>query len=163
MATGINDFLLKPYTIKELEFKVLENMTETKTMELPQANQKVNASTMQYKGVCLDQLMADCQNDSSVLQELVRLFKQNVFEFMGAVRIHLVGEDYKAIALAAHKIKAGLAMIRAKEQHAIVLALEKNAKNGNKTDIEKSFELFIKNYLSLEKLLDTEVQQLTQK
>lgn len=65
--------------------------------------------------------------DRDLLEELVSLYHLNALEFIGASKIHLHNSDFKELGLAAHKIKAGLAMMRTDSLHAIVVLVEKES------------------------------------
>jgi len=106
-----------------------------KSLKIESAMKKGNRSTLIFnkstsslidssETVDLKPILKECMGEIDLLTELVQLYEQNALEFIGATKIHLQTVDFKQIGLAAHKIKAGLAMMKTKGLHSIILQIE---------------------------------------
>ncbi|WP_164721427.1 ATP-binding protein [Maribacter sp. MJ134] len=161
VSAGINDFLLKPYTLDELLIKVLKNRKEKSfTPESKDLLKKETISKDTANSFDLQHILGECFGEIDMLRELVRLFKQNVYEFIGATKIGLGTSDFKEISLCAHKLKASLSMFKALQLRDIIVAMEKSsmAKNGEETS--RLFLDFLNSYPSFENQIDTALNKL---
>lgn len=160
-AAGINDFLLKPYTLNELMIKLLKrkkerNLTEASLQLLKQ--ESIVAKQSNY--VDLSPVLKECDGKIEMLAELIRLFKQNVFEFIGAVRIGMSNENFEAIYSAAHKIKAGLALMNTKDLKDLIIGIENSCKREKLQMLEGQFKQFLILYTQKEAQIDIEFEKL---
>lgn len=154
-ANKINDFLLKPYTLQELLAVIIKNKRKkNKSMEFNKILQKQMIEPKQTTTVNLNNLLNECFGELEMLNELVGLFKINALEFIGNVKIHLKSDNLKEIALAAHKLKAGFAMLKANGMRQLIVELETNAKQGNAKEVNKLYKLFLNDYPHLEENID---------
>ena len=99
--------------------------------------------------------------DLTLLEELVRLYKQNALEFMGVVKLHLQDSDFEKIKFAAHKIKSGLAMMRTFSLRELAFEIHNVCENSR--DIEEIGKLAkhsADEYSTIEKLLDEKLEEL---
>lgn len=161
ISSGINDFLLKPYTLDELLIKVLKNKKETSLTPESKNLLKKETITKDNSNVFdLENILEECFGEVEMLQELVRLFKQNVYEFIGTVKISLGTNDFKEISLGAHKLKASLSMFKALQLRDIIIAIEKSCAEKQEAETTKLFEEFLENYPSYEKEIDAAMRNL---
>ena len=112
-ATGINDYLLKPFDSKVLLQKITKNtntFNQIDPMKSPQVISKINA--VESCNVNLSDVIDDCLGEVEMLEELVMLFKQNIVEFIGKTKVDLKNADIKGVQFNTHKIKAGLRIMR---------------------------------------------------
>ncbi|MGB3149407.1 MAG: ATP-binding protein [Maribacter sp.] len=164
LVSGIDDFILKPYTLDELLLKVLKHkkekaLTEDSKNLLKQKTISVKQSSL----IDLNRVFEDCFGEIEMLMELVRLFKQNVFEFIGSVKINLAHNNLKEVSLAAHKLKAGLAMMKAGHLRELIIAIETSCKNNDKSETSRLYEEFLVAYPKNEKAIDRELVILKEK
>lgn len=162
-ASGINDFLLKPYTLNELMIKLLKrkkerNLTQATLELLKQETISVNESGH----VDLSLVLNECYGEIDMLAELIRLFKQNVYEFIGSVKIGISNENFEEIFMAAHKIKAGLALMNTNDLKSIIVGIEENCKMKKMGIINDFFKQFLQLYPKKEALIDIEFEKLKQ-
>ncbi|MEL6918973.1 MAG: ATP-binding protein, partial [Bacteroidota bacterium] len=109
---GVNDYILKPYSPDELMLKLIRckrTMDETYPMGSIIINPNANKNTKPI--VDLLPILDDCMGEMELLEELVRLYRQNALEFIGNVKLHLANNDIEALKFATHKLKSGLAMM----------------------------------------------------
>jgi signal transduction histidine kinase/DNA-binding NarL/FixJ family response regulator len=160
-SAGINDFLLKPYTLEELFTKVVRHKKEA---YLPKESinllQQPVIEHYNIDTINLDSLLEDCFGKVDMLEELIRLLKQNIYEFIGATKMSLEIEDYETIALAAHKLKAGLTMVHAYGLKDIVVQLEEHSKKKQREQVELLYHSFLRNLPSVETTLDCALTKL---
>lgn len=161
VSAGINDFLLKPYTLDELLIKVLKNRKEKSlTPESKDLLKKETISKDTANSFDLQHILGECFGEIDMLRELVRLFKQNVYEFIGATKIGLGTSDFKEISLCAHKLKASLSMFKALQLRDIIVAMEESCKAKNGEETSRLFQDFLKSYPSFENQIDTALNKL---
>jgi nitrogen-specific signal transduction histidine kinase/FixJ family two-component response regulator/HPt (histidine-containing phosphotransfer) domain-containing protein len=163
-SIGINDFLLKPYTLNDLMSIIVKNKRDNKpTEEFGLILQKQMIEPKETTIVDLNSLLNDCFGELEMLNELIKLFKTNVLEFIGNVRIHLKSDNLVEIAFSAHKLKASFAMLKATGMHNLILELEANCK-ANKPDMVKElYESFLNDYPLLENNLNIDLERLNKK
>lgn len=155
---GINDFILKPYSPEELLSKLIKHRISGKSAALASESILDHDKTL---NIALTSMLKDCLGDYGLLKNLISLFKQNSLEFIGACRIHLNNKDYKGYRFAAHKIKAGLAMLHVNSLLSIVEQIYKHSKSGaGLEELEKLNIEFIREYSIVEKAIDVEMEKL---
>lgn len=112
----------------------------------------------------LTPILEECMGEMDLLQELVSLYHQNALEFIGAAKIHLSNADFKALGLAAHKIKAGLAMMRTDSLHAIIVLVQKEC-DGDQDQKHLQFlcDCFADEYPTVEASMNAALDNLDQK
>lgn len=161
---GINDFLLKPYTLDDLMTTILKNkeLKEEKN-DFSLILQKPMIEFKETTVVDLNPLLKDCFGEIDMLNELVKLFKLNAIEFIGNVTVHLKTDNLKEIALSAHKLKAGFAMIKADGMRKLIIDLEANCKANKLERVKELFEVFLIDYPVLEENLIADLKLMNKK
>ena len=161
---GINDFLLKPYTLDDLMATIVKNKKlNTDTADFASILQKPMIELKETTVVNLNSLMKDCFEEIDMLNELIKLFKLNAIEFIGNVKIHLKTENLKEIALSAHKLKAGFAMIKADGMRKLIVELENSCKTNQPEKVKELYKIFLTDYPLLEENLSNELEKMNKK
>jgi signal transduction histidine kinase/DNA-binding LytR/AlgR family response regulator len=161
---GINDFLLKPYTLDDLMSTIVNNKKlNAEHQDFASILQKPMIEPKETTVIDLNHLMKDCFGEIDMLNELVKLFKLNAIEFIGNVKIHLKTENLKEIALSAHKLKAGFAMIKADGMRKLIVELESSCKSNQFETVKELYELFLNDYPLLEENLNSELEIMNKK
>lgn len=159
IANGINDYILKPYSPDELLNKIIENKHNMETLQIIEST-KINAKNTSVK-VDLQPVLEECMGELDLMDELVRLYKQNALEFIGKVKIHLGNTDMEQLEFATHKIKSGLAMMHTYSLYDIASQMHKISKtNKDAKHIEFLYECFLEEYKKVEKAIDKGVAAL---
>ncbi len=111
----------------------------------------------------LEPILEECMGEVDLLQELVSLYHENALEFIGSARIHLPNSDFKELGLAAHKVKAGLAMMRTDSLHAIIVLVQKEC-DGDQDLKHLQFlcDCFTKEYPTIKASIDATLANLNQ-
>lgn len=163
-AIGINDFLLKPYTLEHLMKTILENKkNKVEQADFTAILQKPMIEPKETTVVDLSNLLKDCFGEIDMLKELVNLFKLNAIEFIGNVKIHLKTENLKEIALSAHKLKAGFAMVNADGMRKLIVELEACCKSRQPERVKELYDIFLNDYPLLEENLNMDLEHLNKK
>lgn len=108
----------------------------------------------------LSEFKEESRGDYIYLVELVRLFKQNVTEFIGAYSVHLNNADWENLAFSARKIKAGLSMVQADSLLGCLKKLDEFLHSCNTHDINQLQALkkrFIQEYVRVEAAISAEL------
>ncbi|AKA36332.1 Hpt domain-containing protein [Flagellimonas lutaonensis] len=106
-------------------------------------------------------LLTECMGQVALLEELIRLFKQNVLEFIGNLKVHLTNEDMKGLAFACHKMKSGIKMMKAHGLLQIVEQIDLESKTGKDLKhLNFLYNHFIDEYSRLEKQIDRECDEM---
>ena len=163
-AIGINDFLLKPYTLNELMSVIISNkQKKEKKSGFEQILKKKMIEQKETIKVDLNKLLQDCFGELEMLNELVKLFKLNVLEFVGNVKLHIETENLKEIAFSAHKLKAGFAMLKANGMRELIVEIEAHCKEKRPNQVRELFDIFLNDYPLLEQNLDSNLALLNKK
>ena len=161
---GINDFLLKPYTLEDLMTAIVKNKRKkVEPLEFASILQKPMIESKETTVVDLTSLLKDCFGEIDMLNELVKLFKLNAIEFIGNVKVHLQTEDLNQIALSAHKLKAGFAMIKADGMRSLIVELEASCKSNKPNKVRELYQAFLNDYPLLEENLTDALKSLNKK
>nr|WP_297783894.1 hypothetical protein [uncultured Allomuricauda sp.] len=64
------------------------------------------------QNIDLEPVLEDCMGQMELLEELVRVFKQNIFEFIGSAKVNLVNENFSELELSCQKIIPSLRMMK---------------------------------------------------
>lgn len=144
----------------------IQSKRQNRIMTRPEKYQTVISTHIsgQQKKIDLHPVMEDCLGQVELLEELVGLFKINVLEFIGQVKLHLQNGDFKGIAFASHKIKNGLKMLNVSEL--LTIAEQMDIQSRTDKDIKHLrflFDCFISEYPDIEKELEAAIKQLKEK
>lgn len=163
-ALGINDFILKPFKPANLLEKILESKNRnTKKPENKTIHSMGTANTIAV-AINLDAVLEDCMGQIELLDELVQLFKKNIFEFIAKTKLHILNNDFDGVAFTAHKIRSGLRMFKLEglietcEQMSLVCKSNKDIKYLNFL-----YEEFLKKYKTIEPQIELEIQRIKTK
>jgi CheY-like chemotaxis protein len=157
--SGINGSIVLPKGQEELvdkgaTLKKLIKMTEK--MESPNIGPKGLSPEMD-----LQPILAECMGEIDLLEELIVLYKRNVLEFIGAVKHHMGGPDFEQIQFAAHKMKAGLAMMKTYGLHKIVVQMHHNCiTDKDHKYLTFLYNCFLEEYPLVEQAIDEAVRKL---
>lgn len=123
---GINDFILKPFDSKELLHKLASHINRTNKIEHMKVSPIISKVSVEDPfHIDLAPVFEECLGDIELLEELIRLFKQNALEFIGKTRVSLKATDIDGVAFSAHKIKSGLRLMQTNGLYRIVDQMHK--------------------------------------
>ena len=161
--SGINDFILKPFSPEELLSKIIKNRNDLQTnfnlngsSDDNKAGQTSSESTFN-----LNSVLKDCMGELELLEELIGLYKRNALEFIGNVKMKLQDGDREGVAFAAHKIKCGLKMMQTMELFSIVEQLNTTAKTTKDINhMQFLLNRFVQEYPKAEEMINEELGRL---
>ena len=102
----------------------IESAMKAKKQSTSIFNKSMSSVERAQTTIDLNPVLEECMGELDLLTELIRLFERNALEFIGAAKIYLPTSDFKRLGLAAHKVKAGLAMMKTDSLHSIILQVE---------------------------------------
>ncbi|RNC90070.1 MAG: Hpt domain-containing protein [Allomuricauda sp.] len=112
-------------------------------------------------GLQLHEILKECMGQVDLLTELIRLFKKNMLEFIGNVRVNIENEDVEKIGFASHKIKSSLRMMNIDSLLQIAIQIETVCKGDKDLKyINFLYNQFVDEYPAIEAALDTELSKL---
>ena len=154
---GIDDVVLKPYSADELLDKLLVQLKNPRGASSKTVVQEKDCSG----AVSLEGIWGECLGDFEMLEEMVKLFRSNLLEFLGALKTHLTLLDYEQIASCIHKIKAGLKLVEAASW--LEKLEELQALNRSMSGVGRMRQLYremLEDYPQLDQDLDRALEQI---
>ncbi len=159
----INDCVSKPYVLDELKSILLKNLPQKNTV-MALESKRINSEKDAFndvKKINLVTILEDCLGQVDWLEELITSYKENALEFIGVMRVNIENEGMKEIALAAQKVKCGLAMMESENLHNIAEQIEKICKtDGDVKHLTFLFDCFVKEYVLVADAIEEQIQVL---
>lgn len=122
-----------------------------KNLESLSTTQKVN----------LRPVLDECMGQMELLEELVRIYKQNILEFIGRVKVHLQTENFRGVDFACQKIQACLKMMKTVSLLEITEQMSTVCKTDNDIKyLNFLYQQFLVEYPKVEELVDFEIDVL---
>lgn len=161
---GINDFILKPYQSEDLLQKIHENII-TMDQNILCAEEIIALNEKDAKqAVDLQPILQECMGKTELLDELIRLFEQNILEFIGKTKMHLQSRNLQGVGFAAHKIKSSLKMLHATSLIGICEEMIMECRTSNNIDhLNTLFEKFVIEYPKVEMAIAAQLKQIKYK
>ena len=162
--TRVSNEIITPAT-RDIEKHVEEinsrKAKKAKSMKTTQHSKSGDKKSSKLAQVDLISVLNECLGKKDLLEELIRLYKQNALEFIGQVKLQLQNLDFEGIRFAAHKIKSGLRMMQTQE----LLIIAEQIETVSKTDQDLKqlhflFDCFVKEYPAVERAIDAEFKKL---
>ncbi len=156
---GVSDFILKPYNSDELQNMMGFHLNQNRVGNTGTPNNWVAGPKMNPAN--LAPILEECLGQIELLDELIRLFKQNMLEFIGKVKMHLQNNNLQGIGFAAHKIKSSLKMMEASSLFEICETISETCKESKDTQaLTVLYHRFLEEYPKVEKFIDLEIKKL---
>jgi HPt (histidine-containing phosphotransfer) domain-containing protein len=128
MASGMNDYLPKPFTPDDLYRKLFKDLKITareKTKKRPTVGSKL------YN---LDYLRTVSGDNEEFIREMVLTFTQTIPPILEDMKIALQKEDWEKMARMAHQIKPSFTLMGLTSLRGSILFIEENCRNRTKLD-----------------------------
>ncbi len=137
---------------------------EKKTRKSQSKTQRIEKnleSFLQTDKVNLKPVLTECMGQMELLEELIRLYKQNILEFIGTVKVHLQSKNFRGVDFACQKIQPCLRMMKTVS----LLEITEQMINVCKTDNDLKYLNFLYNQFLVEfpkvdELVDFEIEVL---
>ncbi|TMU56425.1 hypothetical protein [Flagellimonas algicola] len=118
-------------------------------------------SLMTTSKVNLKPVLEECMGQMELLEELVRIYKQNVLEFIGKIKVHLQTENFRGVDFACQKIQACLKMMKTVSLLEITEQMSTVCKTDNDIKyLNFLYQQFLVEYPKVEELVDFEIDVL---
>lgn len=118
-------------------------------------------SLMATSKVNLKPVLEECMGQMELLEELVRIYKQNVLEFIGKIKVHLQTENFRGVDFACQKIQACLKMMKTVSLLEITEQMSTVCKTDNDIKyLNFLYQQFLVEYPKVEELVDFEIDVL---
>nr|WP_299338149.1 hypothetical protein [Allomuricauda sp.] len=127
-------------------------------------NLEASLEVQRKSKVDLGPLWEECMFQMDLLEELVRLYKQNVLEFVGKIRLNLQSKNFREIGFSCQKVGSSLRMLRTlslleiTEQMSLVCKTDNDLKH-----VKFLYGQFLVEFPKVEELLDIELEMLRQR
>lgn len=159
---GINDFILKPYDSDELLEKIYSNTKAMEQRVWETTTKEGNPeSEMAQTVLDLGPILEECLGKTELLDELIRLFEQNILEFIGKTKMHLQSRNIQGVGFVAHKIKSSLKMLHANGLIKICEEMIIECRTSNNLNRLKTlFEEFLTEYPKVEMAIGQELKRI---
>ncbi|WP_422859867.1 hypothetical protein ACOKFD_02845 [Flagellimonas sp. S174] len=106
----------------------------------------------------LEPLWEECMFQMDLMEELARLYKQNIFEFVGKTKIHLQSGNVRSIDFSCQKIEPSLRMLRCHSLLEITEQMSMVCKSDNDfKHLNFLYNEFLQEYPKVEKLLNKKI------
>lgn len=123
----------------------------TKNLESVMSTQKVN----------LRPVLEECMGQMELLEELVRIYKQNILEFIGKIKVNLQTGNFRGVDFACQKIQACLKMMKTVSLLEITEQMITVCKTDNDIKyLNFLYQQFLVEYPKVEELVDFEIDVL---
>ncbi|WP_422351461.1 hypothetical protein [Flagellimonas sp.] len=137
------------------------NQSNTSVQDNQQLIEKNLESFMTTSKVNLKPVLEECMGQLELLEELVRIYKQNVLEFIGKIKVHLQTENFRGVDFACQKIQACLKMMKTVSLLEITEQMSTVCKTDNDIKyLNFLYQQFLVEYPKVEELVDFEIDVL---
>ncbi|MBU2996229.1 response regulator [Cellulophaga baltica] len=163
--SGINDYMLKPFDSKKLLHKLTTQINPLNIKDSMDSQPIVSRlNETDQLDVDLSNVLEECFGETDVLEELVRLYKNNAVEFIGKTKINLKNSDFEGIRFNTHKIKAGLKLMKTFGLYRIVEQMNTICKQDQDIKyLNFLYDCFLTEYGLVEKAIDSFITDLKNK
>lgn len=107
----------------------------------------------------LGKIWLECSGEVDLLEELIALFKRNVLEYIGKLKIYLPLGEFEKIRTATLKMRASACLVRADSLLPIIDTLLTNCRTVRDIhNLNRLYDQFLATYPSLEYAIDEELK-----
>lgn len=139
LASGMNDYLSKPFTPDDLHRKLVVDLRIRPKTEGGKAEQ--NPRTPGYD---LSYLRSISNNNEEFIQEMMQTFVQTMPGVLNQMREGLAEKNFERISRLAHQVKPSFTLLGIHDQRQNILFIEENGKtNTNLSELVKVTSQFI--------------------
>lgn len=111
------------------------------------------------QSIDLKPVLEDCMGHIELLEELVRMFKQHVLEFIGSAKINLMNENFNALEQACQKIIPSLRMMQTFGLLEVIQQIVRLCKTDRDVKhLSFLYDQFLNEYPSVEEQIDFEME-----
>lgn len=129
---GMNDYLAKPFTLENLNLKILKWITAAKSESVINESEQVLIETTpcMEKIFDIDSLSERLGGDTRLINQIVNLFIQDIPEKIDQLKVSLTKQDYSSASFYSHSIKGAGLNLGAVRISTIAQQLDEQLKSG---------------------------------
>ncbi|MEC7771902.1 MAG: hypothetical protein VX798_12010 [Bacteroidota bacterium] len=111
------------------------------------------------QSVDLQPVLEDCMGQMELLEELVRMFKQNIFEFIGSAKVNLINKNFTELELSCQKIIPSLRMMKAYGLLEVIQQVSRLCKTDKDVKhLNFLYDQFLQEYPRIQEQIDFEME-----
>ena len=109
--------------------------------------------------VDLKPVLEDCMGQMELLEELVRMFKQNIFEFIGSAKVNLLNENFDELQQSCQKMMPSLRMMNIHGLLEVVQQISRLCKTDKDVKhLTFLYDQFLQEYPRIQEQIDFEME-----
>jgi len=109
--------------------------------------------------VDLKPVLEDCMGQMELLEELVRMFKQNIFEFIGSSKVNLMNENFDELQQSCQKMMPSLRMMNIDGLLEVVQQISRLCKTDKDVKhLTFLYDQFLQEYPRIQEQIDFEME-----
>lgn len=112
----------------------------------------------------LKPLLEQCMGDFSLMNDFVEVYRGNILEFIGKVKLHLKEENFKEIEYATRKLKYGFMLLKNEEMTVLITEMHTISKTRQDVvELNHLYDSFVDRYPSIDDAIQRELVKLEKK
>ncbi|WP_421804764.1 hypothetical protein [Flagellimonas sp.] len=107
----------------------------------------------------LQPVLEDCMGQMELLEELVRMFQQHVFEFIGSAKVNLINKNFVELELSCQKIMPSLRMMKTFGLLEVAQQISRLCKTDrDERHLNFLYDQFLQEYPKIQEQIDFEME-----
>ncbi|WP_420601688.1 hypothetical protein [Flagellimonas sp.] len=148
-------------TSKRLQERTETSKKDKKVVSNALLIEKNLESVLSTEKVNLKPVLTECMGQMELLEELIRLYKQNILEFIGSLKVYLQTKNFRGVDFACQKIQPCLRMMKTVSLLEITEQMITVCKTDNDIKyLNFLYDQFLVEHPKVEELVDFEIDVL---
>jgi CheY-like chemotaxis protein len=140
LASGMNDYLAKPFTPDDLHRKIVDDLK----IKPKEREEKTTPAGIKRHGYDLSYLRSISNDNEDFIKEMMQTFIQTIPGILQEMKTCLVEKNWERLSKLAHQIKPSFTLMGIHDLHTTILFIEENGKNKtNVAALPKTTQEFI--------------------
>jgi hypothetical protein len=107
----------------------------------------------------LQPVLEDCMGQMELLEELVRMFQQHVFEFIGSAKVNLINKNFVELELSCQKVMPSLRMMKTFGLLEVAQQISRLCKTDrDEKHLDFLYDQFLQEYPKIQEQIDFEME-----
>lgn len=107
----------------------------------------------------LQPILEDCMGQMELLEELVRMFQQHVFEFIGSAKVNLINKNFVELELSCQKVMPSLRMMKTFGLLEVAQQISRLCKTDrDEKHLNFLYDQFLQEYPKIQEQIDFEME-----
>jgi signal transduction histidine kinase/CheY-like chemotaxis protein len=161
--SGMNDYVVKPYTPEELYFTMLKYVKPLDSAVAVSRKDNTTVSRYREAGMNLEFLEKFTGGDLDLTIQLIEIFLKQVPEAIQKIHQAITTRNWKEVHAVAHKVKSSIAIFELSELKKLITNIEEYAREREHLDeIPRAFSAFREGTRVAVRNLEAELKKLKQ-